>query len=133
MSSHEQQNAVLLNASIQGQLGDDSISLQPQSPWMNQFISGDDKASVENETREIRLTPGNSGQRPERRVRDRGVIREGLSSTTGSEAYPRVKNSRRDSSNQRISQDPAASQGKVKPSFLVSSWKSRYLELSHFF
>jgi hypothetical protein len=87
---------------------------------MNQVVSGDDKASVEDETRETRSTTGNSGQRPERRVRDRGVIREGLSSTTGSEAYSRVKNSRRDSSNQRPSQETAASQGKFFPASLHS-------------
>ena len=114
MSSHEQ-DATQITASVQGQPGSDSISFQLQSPWMNQFVSGDDKVSVEGETRETRLTTGSPGQRPERRVRDRGVIREGLSGTNGSEAYSRVKNSRRDSSSKSTFQDTAASQGMVFP------------------
>ena len=115
MFSHEQQDDTLINASGQEQPGNDSISLQPQSPWMNQFVSGDEKASVEGDIREARFITGNLSQRPERRMRDRGVIREGLNSTTGPEAYSRIKNSRRDSSSQRLSQETTASQGNVFP------------------
>lgn len=110
MSSHDQQDAASMNARVEGQPGKDSISLQPQSPWMNQFVSVDEKAPSEVETKEARFNAGSTGQRPERRVRDRGVGREG---STGSEAYSRPKNSRRDSGNQRVPQDTAASQGNI--------------------
>lgn len=113
MSSHEQQDVTLTNASVEGQPEKDSISLQPQSPWMNQFVSVDDKASVEVETKETKFTAASPGQRSERRVRDRGVAREGPSSISGSEAYSRARNSRRDSGNQRVPQETAASQGKI--------------------
>lgn len=128
MSSHEQQDVHPVNASVEGQPGKDSISLQPQSPWMNQFVSVEDKASIEVETKETRFTAGSPGQRPERKVRDRGLAREGSSSISGSEAYSRPKNSRRDSGNQRLPQENAASQGTVILSHLLAlSWKDKYL------
>lgn len=128
MSSQEQQVSVPVNALVEAQPGKDSISLQPQSPWMNQFVSVGDKASVEVETKETRVTAGSPGQRSERRVRDRGVAREGPSSMSGSEAYSRTKNSRRDSGNQRLPQETAASQGKVMLYVTIGlSWKDKYL------
>nr|XP_024389670.1 uncharacterized protein LOC112289022 isoform X3 [Physcomitrium patens] len=86
----------LISAADQGQPRKDSVSLQLQSPWMNQSVSLDVKPPVEVETRENRLTTGKPGQRSERRVRDRGVIHEGSSSTAGPESYSRLKSSRRD-------------------------------------
>lgn len=113
MFPHEQQDITLISAPIVGQSGKDSISLQPQSPWMNQFVPVDEKVSVVLETKETRFAAGSPSLRPERRVRDRGVTREGPSSISGSETYSRAKNSRRDSGNQRSPQEPAIPQGKA--------------------
>ncbi|XP_024380724.1 uncharacterized protein [Physcomitrium patens] len=108
---NELQDTVTVTALIQAQPEKEPISLQPQSPWINQFSSVDHKSPVEVETKETRSTIGKLGQRSERRVRDRGMIREGPTSTIGPETYPRLKNSRRDPGNQRLHQDYTASQG----------------------
>lgn len=117
--SHEQQDVTLINAPIEAQPGEDSISLQPQSPWMNQFVSVDEKVSVVLETKETRVSAGSPSLRSERRVRDRGVAREGPSSISGPETYSRAKNSRRDSGNQRSPQEPAIPQGSATSSNFV--------------
>lgn len=109
--SHEQQDATSEESPLQGQLpGDDSLSLQPKSPWMNQYTSVEVNTSVEVETRETRFNVGKLGQRPERRLRERGAPREGLNSAAGQANYPRAKSVRKESGTQRSFYEGASSQ-----------------------